>query len=130
MTFSNGDKLDADDVAWSINQLKEKQYYNANQVESLSKAEALDANTVRLTLSSPDSNLLWYLTGRPGLVFDKDATYNAKTQAVGSGPYTVESLSLIHISSAARASWRPAPPHAGPIRTHAHRSPYGRGSRA
>lgn len=92
MTFSNGDVLDADDVAWSINQLKEKQYYNVNQVESLSKAEALDANTVRITLSSPDSNLLWYLTGRPGLVFDKDATYNAKTQAVGSGPYTVESF--------------------------------------
>lgn len=92
MTFSNGDVLDADDVAWSINQLKEKQYYNATQVESLSKAEALDANTVRITLSSPDSNLLWYLTGRPGLVFDKDATYNAKTQAVGSGPYTVESF--------------------------------------
>lgn len=92
MTFSNGDVLDADDVAWSINQLKEKQYYNANQVESLSKAEALDASTVRITLSSPDSNLLWYLTGRPGLVFDKDATYNAKTQAVGSGPYTVESF--------------------------------------
>lgn len=92
MTFSNGDVLDADDVAWSINQLKEKQYYNANQVDSLSKAEALDTNTVRITLSSPDSNLLWYLTGRPGLVFDKDATYNAKTQAVGSGPYTVESF--------------------------------------
>ena len=92
MTFSNGDKLDADDVAWSINQLKEKQYYNANQVESLDKAEAVDANTVRLTLGTPDSNLLWYLTGRPGLVFDKDADYNAKTQAVGSGPYIVESF--------------------------------------
>ncbi len=92
MNFSNGDKLDADDVAWSINQLKEKQYYNANQVESLDKAEAVDANTVKLTLSTPDSNLLWYLTGRPGLVFDKNAKYNAKTEAVGSGPYTVESF--------------------------------------
>ena len=92
MTFSNGDVLGAEDVAWSINQLKAKQYYNANQVESLNKAEALDANTVRLTLDSPDANLLWYLSGRPGLVFDKDATYNAKTQAVGSGPYTVESF--------------------------------------
>ncbi len=92
MNFSNGDKLDADDVAWSINQLKEKQYYNANQVESLDKAEAVDADTVRLTLDAPDSNLLWYLTGRPGLVFDKNATYNAKTEAVGSGPYTVESF--------------------------------------
>ena len=92
MCFSNGDKLDADDVAWSINQLKEKQYYNANQVASLDKAEAVDANTVKLTLSTPDSNLLWYLTGRPGLVFDKNAKYNAKTEAVGSGPYTVESF--------------------------------------
>lgn len=92
MRFSNGDKLDADDVAWSINQLKEQQYYNANQVASLDKAEAVDAETVKLTLSAPDSNLLWYLTGRPGLVFDKNATYNAKTEAVGSGPYTVESF--------------------------------------
>lgn len=39
MNFSNGDTLDAEDVAWSINQLKEQQYYNANQVESLEKAE-------------------------------------------------------------------------------------------
>ena len=92
MSFSNGDKLDAEDVAWSINQLKEQQYYNADQVASLEQAEAVDANTVRLTLSSPDSNLLWYLTGRPGLVFDKDAQYDAKTQALGSGPYTVESF--------------------------------------
>ena len=59
---------------------------------SLDKAEAVDANTVKLTLSTPDSNLLWYLTGRPGLVFDKNAKYNAKTEAVGSGPYTVESF--------------------------------------
>ena len=92
MNFSNGDTLDAEDVAWSINQLKEQQYYNANQVESLEKAEAVDSDTVKLTLSTPDSNLLWYLTGRPGLVFDKDAEYNAKTEAVGSGPYTVESF--------------------------------------
>ncbi len=92
MSFSNGDELNAEDVAWSINQLKEQQYYNADQVASLERAEAVDANTVRLTLSSPDSNLLWYLTGRPGLVFDKDAQYDAKTQALGSGPYTVESF--------------------------------------
>ena len=92
MSFSNGDKLDAEDVAWSINQLKEQQYYNANQVASLEKATAVDADTVQLTLSSPDSNLLWYLTGRPGLVFDKQAKYDAKTEAIGSGPYTVESF--------------------------------------
>ena len=92
MRFSNGHTLDAEDVAWSINQLKEQQYYNANQVSSLDKAEVVDSNTVKLALSTPDSNLLWYLTGRPGLVFDSEADYDAKTEAIGSGPYTVESF--------------------------------------
>ena len=96
MNFSNGDTLDAEDVAWSINQLKEQQYYNANQVESLEKAEAVDSDTVKLTLSTPDSNLLWYLTGRPGLVFDKDAEYNAKTEP----------------SDRARTRWNPSIPPA------------------
>lgn len=92
MNFSNGDTLDATDVAWSINQLKAKQYYNSDQVENLKQASASDATTVKLTLSRPDANMLWYLSGRPGLVFDKDAHYDAKTTAVGSGPYMVKSF--------------------------------------
>lgn len=92
MNFSNGDTLDATDVAWSINQLKAKQYYNSDQVENLKQASAPDATTVKLTLSRPDANMLWYLSGRPGLVFDKDARYDAKTTAVGSGPYMVKSF--------------------------------------
>ena len=92
MNFSNGDTLDATDVAWSINQLKSKQYYNSDQVENLKQASAPDATTVKLTLSRPDANMLWYLSGRPGLVFDKDARYDAKTTAVGSGPYVVKSF--------------------------------------
>lgn len=92
MNFSNGDTLDATDVAWSINQLKAKQYYNSDQVENLKQASASDATTVKLTLSRPDANMLWYLSGRPGLVFDKDARYDAKTTAVGSGPYMVKSF--------------------------------------
>ena len=92
MNFSNGDTLDATDVAWSINQLKAKQYYNSDQVENLKQANAPDATTVKLTLSQPDANMLWYLSGRPGLVFDKDARYDAKTTAIGSGPYVVKSF--------------------------------------
>ncbi|NEG55983.1 ABC transporter substrate-binding protein [Bifidobacterium platyrrhinorum] len=92
MNFSNGDTLDAEDVAWSINELKARKYYNYDQVANLDKAEAVDAHTVRITLSAPDSNMLWYLTGRPGLVYDKDATWDEKTGALGSGPYTVESF--------------------------------------
>ena len=92
MNFSNGDVLDADDVAWSINELKAQKYYNYDQVKNLDAATVVDANTVQLKLSAPDSNMLWYLSGRPGLVFDKDAQYDAKTTAVGSGPYEVQSF--------------------------------------
>ncbi|MBT1163809.1 ABC transporter substrate-binding protein [Bifidobacterium felsineum] len=89
MAFSNGDKLDAEDVAWSINELIAKQYHDADALTAVSKVEAKDADTVVMTLKTPNSNLLWTLTGRAGLVFDKDAKYDLKTQAVGSGPYTV-----------------------------------------
>ncbi|RSX58112.1 ABC transporter substrate-binding protein [Bifidobacterium samirii] len=89
MTFSNGDVLDADDVVWSINDLIDNQYHDADSVASIANVEASDTDTVVMTLSSPDSNLLWALTGRAGLVLDQDADYDAKTEAVGSGPYTV-----------------------------------------
>ncbi|MCH9275300.1 ABC transporter substrate-binding protein [Bifidobacterium amazonense] len=90
MTFSNGDALTAEDVSWSINQLIKNQYHDADSLSMVKSVAADDnANTVTITLSTANSNLLWTLTGRPGLVFDKDATYDAKTEAIGSGPYTV-----------------------------------------
>ncbi|KAB7788715.1 ABC transporter substrate-binding protein [Bifidobacterium leontopitheci] len=89
MTFSNGDTLDAHDVVWSINQLIKNQYHDAESVSMISSVAADGDDTVTITLKTANSNLLWVLTGRPGLVFDEDATYDAKTQAVGSGPFTV-----------------------------------------
>ncbi|KAB8287814.1 ABC transporter substrate-binding protein [Bifidobacterium ramosum] len=90
MTFSNGDALTAEDVSWSINQLIKNQYHDADSLSMVKSVTADDgANTVTITLATPNSNLLWTLTGRAGLVFDKDAKYDAKTEAIGSGPYTV-----------------------------------------
>ena len=65
MTFSNGDKLDADDVAWSINELVTKQYHDADSLVNFVSVKASDPNTVELKLSAPYANLLWVLTGRP-----------------------------------------------------------------
>ena len=89
MHFSNGDELDADDVVWSIQQLEEKQYHDADALRNFKSISAPNADTVVITLTKPYSQLLWALSGRAGLVFDKDAKYVAKTQAVGSGPYKV-----------------------------------------
>lgn len=92
MTFSNGDALTADDVAWSISELESNQYKDYDAIAGYKSVEATDDSTVRLTLSAPYSQLLWNLTGRAGLVFDKDASYDAKTQAIGSGPYLLDSF--------------------------------------
>lgn len=92
MTFSNGDELDATDVAWSINELIDNQYHDYNLLQNVSSVEATDSKTVTITLDAPYANLLWALAGRPGLVFDTDASYDAKTQAIGSGPYVVDSF--------------------------------------
>lgn len=89
MHFSNGDELNADDVVWSIQQLEEKQYHDADALRNFKSISAPNADTVVITLTKPYSQLLWALSGRAGLVFDKDAKYVAKTQAVGSGPYKV-----------------------------------------
>jgi peptide/nickel transport system substrate-binding protein len=90
ITFSNADRLDAGDVAWSINELVSKQYHGAEMLHNFKSVRAVDANTVEITLSAPYADLLWSLSGRPGLVFDQNAHYDAKTTAIGSGPYTVQ----------------------------------------
>ena len=91
MTFSNGDKLDADDVAWSINELVTKQYHDADSLVNFVSVKASDPNTVELKLSAPYANLLWVLTGRPGPPCStRTRNTTPKTQAIGSGPYTVE----------------------------------------
>lgn len=92
MHFSNGDELDSSDVVWSLNQMKEKQYHGSQYLDSVQQVRAENPTTVVLELSQPDSDLLWQLTGRPGLVFDKDARYDAKRTAVGSGPYLVQNF--------------------------------------
>ncbi len=88
--FSNGHKLTAKDAEWSFNELVSKQYRGSNMVGKVESAKATDDYTFEIKLKEPNSTLLWALCGRSGLVFDKLAKYDAKTQAIGSGPYLIE----------------------------------------
>jgi peptide/nickel transport system substrate-binding protein len=92
MTFSNGDALTSADVVWSLNQLLAKKYASYDLLRNIDSITATDASTVTIKLTAPYSDLLWSLSGRPGLVFDQDASYDAKTQAIGSGPYLLKSF--------------------------------------
>ncbi|WP_445996175.1 ABC transporter substrate-binding protein [Okibacterium fritillariae] len=92
VTFQNGDEVTADDVVWSISQVKDDEGMQGHtDLANVTSITATDDDTVTLALSAPDSNLLWNLAGRAGLVLDEAATNDLSTTAVGTGPYTLKS---------------------------------------
>lgn len=92
VTFDNGAKLTAEDVVWSLTQEKNTASYQySTDLAGVKTISSPTADTVVLTLTKPDSNLLFALSGRAGLVFDRGATNDLKTTAVGTGPYKLAS---------------------------------------
>jgi peptide/nickel transport system substrate-binding protein len=91
-TFSNGDALDAADVVWSLEQVRKTKTDVGNaDLAAVKSITAPSGSSVRITLTKPDSELLYALAGRAGLVLDQDATNDLKTSAIGSGPYRLKS---------------------------------------
>lgn len=92
MRFSNGDALDASDVVWSLQQTVQNRYVTADRLTGLASVSNPDASTVVIAMSSPNPALPWLLSGRAGVVYDKDANVDYATAALGSGPFTVDSF--------------------------------------
>ena len=92
LRFSNGHALDAEDVVWSLNQVRTtKTDVGHGDLAAVKTISAPSKDAVRLTLTKPDSELLYALAGRAGLVLDEQATNDLKTTATGSGPYLLKS---------------------------------------
>ncbi|GAA3038490.1 ABC transporter substrate-binding protein [Microbacterium dextranolyticum] len=91
VTFHDGQPLTPADVVWSLQQVKANAAYRDS--DRLARVSSIAANgqDVVLTLSEPDSTLLWNLTGRAGLVLKEGDTIDRKTKANGTGPYTLAS---------------------------------------
>lgn len=98
--FHDGSPVTAEDVAFSLNLLKEKGHPNITQiVRELSEANAIDAATVELKLSGKQSrDLIFTLVSLP--VFSK-AYYSANNfeastlePPLGSGPYKVGTVDV------------------------------------
>lgn len=89
LRFSNEHVLDSADVVWSLQAALTNHYAGYDKLSALSSVSADDATTVSLTLSTPDPTLLRTLSTPVGIVYDKEATYDHATTAVGSGPFAV-----------------------------------------
>lgn len=89
LRFSNGDALDSTDVVWSLQRIITGKYVDSDGLDALKSVTASNASTVTLTLSKPDPTLLRALSGRAGIVYDRNADIDYSTTALGSGPFTV-----------------------------------------
>lgn len=90
--FSNGADFTADDAVFSIDRVK-KGWKPAvkSKMDVVSKAEAVDPTTLKVTLSTPSQSWLYSMTTRVGAMFSKTGVDALATKAIGTGPYTVAS---------------------------------------
>ncbi|GAA3649498.1 ABC transporter substrate-binding protein [Microbacterium marinilacus] len=94
VTFHGGGELTASDVVSSFDAVRDDESLNGHRdLAHVTAVEAPDDRTVVLTLDQPDQNLLFWLTGPAGLVFDEGDQTDLKTAANGTGPFTLDSWS-------------------------------------
>lgn len=84
VTFSNGEKLDAEDVAFTFSTTKEKAtYVDLTMMES---CRALDASTVEFKMTKPCVTFIYTVAGT-GIVPKDSYNENFGMEPIGSGPY-------------------------------------------
>jgi peptide/nickel transport system substrate-binding protein len=90
VVFHSGNELTVDDVVWSLTGVKDDEALVGH--DTFANVESIAAegdDTVIISLSAPDSNFLWNLTGRGGLVFEEADDTDLSTAANGTGPFTL-----------------------------------------
>lgn len=91
VTFHSGQAMTSADVVASLEAVRTDEGFHAHgDFAGVASVSAPDAQTVVMTLSEPNINFLFLLTGRAGLVFQNGDTSDLKTTANGTGPFTLE----------------------------------------
>jgi peptide/nickel transport system substrate-binding protein len=88
VTFHDGDPLTASDVVWSLDQSRAETAVAAADLASVTAVTAPDDQTVEVTLSEPDNDLLFNLSRRAGVVLNEGAT-DLQNTANGTGPFVL-----------------------------------------
>ena len=92
VTFHDGQELTPQDVVWSLQTRKDTpEWSDSARLANVASITA-DAQEITLTLTEPDSSLLWNLTGRAGLVLKEGDTVDYQTSANGTGPFVLDQL--------------------------------------
>lgn len=95
VTFHNGEEMDAEDVAYSYNYIRDQENGSpgAGDFAIIDSIEATDPLTVEITLESPNASLPMTLGNKYGAVVpdgyfdDDDAQNRMNSESVGTGPF-------------------------------------------
>ena len=95
--FHNGREMTADDVAYSINRVKDEAFgsFARTNFASVQKIEAVDKYTVKFILSNPDAAFLLNLTNLYASIVPKEAVEqygNLQNNPVGTGPFMLKEV--------------------------------------
>ncbi|MET0812544.1 MAG: ABC transporter substrate-binding protein [Microbacterium sp.] len=91
VTFHDGQALTPQDVVWSLTTRKATPAWRDSARLANVASITADGQDVTLTLTEPDSSLLWNLTGRAGIILKEGDTVDYKTAANGTGPFSLAS---------------------------------------
>jgi peptide/nickel transport system substrate-binding protein len=112
VTFSDGSAFTADDVVASITRVRDDWTLSLrSKMDVVEKAEATSDTEVVVTLEHPSNSWLFDMGTSVGAMFPDDLSVDLATEAVGTGPYTVEEVATgEHVTLAARDDyWGEAP---------------------
>ena len=97
VTFSDGAKFDAEAAKANLDHFKKANGPQMAQLTAVSDVAVVDADTIELSLTSPDPSLEFYLSQAAGLMGSPKAlgTDAIKTEPVGSGPYVMDKAATV-----------------------------------
>jgi peptide/nickel transport system substrate-binding protein len=89
VTFHDGSAFDAQDVIFSLDRARAADSTNAQKVlfEGIETVEAIDPQTVRVTLKSPDGGFPFKMAWGDAVMVDQASIKDIATHPVGTGPF-------------------------------------------
>lgn len=89
VTFHDGTTMDAEDVKFSLDRARAEDSANAQKAlfASIADVEAVDASTVKITLSAPNGSLLFNLAWGDAVIVAPESIENIKQAPVGTGAF-------------------------------------------
>ncbi|WP_435661142.1 ABC transporter substrate-binding protein [Leisingera caerulea] len=92
VTFHDGSAMDAEDVKFSLDRARAEDSTNAQKAlfEGITAVEAVDPQTVRITLEAPNGSLLFNLAWGDAVIVAPESVEDIKTNPVGTGAFTFQ----------------------------------------